>query len=146
MVVIHEDHLGCPTQSVTCSPGSVGTVHCSVRPEADHTSTCSLVFARTVVTATVSLFSGPLKPYDVAYLCGAAAMTGGGAAVLGGGRVDSLSNCSSSPPASRRSRSGCDHGSTPGGNYTGTAAAEMPQPVPVFPLNGVAISLAKKKF
>ena len=70
MVVIHEDHLGCPTRSVTCSPGSVGTVHCSVRPEPDHTSTCSLVFARTVVTATVSLFGGPLKPYDVAYLCG----------------------------------------------------------------------------
>src|ERR1700694_5618303 len=69
MVVIHEDHLGCPTRSVTCSPGSVGTVHCSVRPEPDHTSTCSLVFARTVVTDTVSLFGGPLKPYDVAYLC-----------------------------------------------------------------------------
>jgi hypothetical protein len=73
MVVIHEDHLGCPTRSVTCSPGSVGTVHCSVRPEPDHTSTCSLVFARTVVTATVSLFGGPLKPYDVAYLCGGTA-------------------------------------------------------------------------
>src|ERR1700694_1794737 len=69
MVVIHEDHLRCPTRSVTCLPGSVGTVHCSVRPEPDHTSTCSLVFARTVVTATVSLFGGPLKPYDVAYLC-----------------------------------------------------------------------------
>src|ERR1700694_5489155 len=69
MVVIHEDHLRCPTRSVTCSPGSVGMVHCSVRPESDHTSTCSLVFARTVVTATVSLFGGPLKPYDVAYLC-----------------------------------------------------------------------------
>jgi hypothetical protein len=47
----------------------VGMTHCNVCSKPEPTGIRSLVFARAVMTATVSLFSGWLKHYNVAYLC-----------------------------------------------------------------------------
>jgi hypothetical protein len=52
---------------------SVGMTHCNVCSEPEPTSIHLLVFARAVMMATVSLFGGWLKHYNVAYLCASTA-------------------------------------------------------------------------